>query len=150
MSTSIYLTSLILTLYFAMGLQSAILTPIAACAQVKPPYLGECSLNRLSSFRLSLLFGLLFHIFLVDRLGWGGFSIVAVVLNFFCFFAGSWPKCALVSAEVQWIRIYLCELQNVLRVRNGDVYPKFVVLGWCDMLRWINCDLHGLNKNFQN
>jgi len=32
--TSIYLSSLILTLYFAMGLQSAILTPIAACAQV--------------------------------------------------------------------------------------------------------------------
>lgn len=32
--TSIYVSSLILTLYFAMGLQSAILTPIAACAQV--------------------------------------------------------------------------------------------------------------------
>ena len=32
--TTIYLSSLILTLYFAMGLQSAILTPIAACAQV--------------------------------------------------------------------------------------------------------------------
>ena len=47
MSFSIYLTSLILTLYFAMGLQSAILTPIAACAQVNPllmPCLRE-SLN---------------------------------------------------------------------------------------------------------
>jgi hypothetical protein len=32
--TLIYLSSLGLTLYFAMGLQSAILTPIAACAQV--------------------------------------------------------------------------------------------------------------------
>ena len=49
-SFSIYLSSLILTLYFAMGLQSAILTPIAACAQVNPllmPCLWE-SLNNIS------------------------------------------------------------------------------------------------------
>ena len=48
MSISIYLSSLILTLYFAMGLQSAILTPIAACAQVNPvlmPCLLECLNN---------------------------------------------------------------------------------------------------------
>lgn len=32
--TTIYISSLALTLYFAMGLQSAILTPIAACIQV--------------------------------------------------------------------------------------------------------------------
>jgi len=32
--TIVYISSLALTLYFAMGLQSAILTPIAACAQV--------------------------------------------------------------------------------------------------------------------
>jgi len=32
--TVTYITTLALTLYFAMGLQSAILTPIAACAQV--------------------------------------------------------------------------------------------------------------------
>jgi len=32
--TIVYISSLGLTLYFAMGLQSAILTPIAACAQV--------------------------------------------------------------------------------------------------------------------
>ena len=72
MSISIYLSSLILTLYFAMGLQSAILTPIAACAQVNPgPVLMPCLLECLNDnflSRLWLLFGLLFHIFLEDRL----------------------------------------------------------------------------------
>ena len=128
--TSIYLSSLILTLYFAMGLQSAILTPIAACAQVifKSKHISKLELDNICLGGGACLVCCFLHSRGTD---WPQVhtyhhvhSVVSVTWKTICpssssqnwaktkrtFFPGLWQKCVLASAEVQWIRTYQYEL----------------------------------------
>ena len=126
--TSIYLSSLILTLYFAMGLQSAILTPIAACAQVifKSKHISKLELDNIflgGGAGLVCCFlhsrgtdwpQVHHHVKSSNSVTWKTKCPLSSSQNKAkttrIFFPGLWQKCVLASAEAQWIRICQYEL----------------------------------------